>query len=81
MLFTPLTISNGKSTGYGLGWRKFEDNGDGNGTVTGAARSAVQPFLYFRKKHNMVIAILCNLSDVNYDKLPFTIAENFINDQ
>ena len=81
LLFTPLTISNGKSTGYGLGWRKFEDNGDGEWYGHGGGSIGGTAIFILSQKHNMVIAILCNLSDVNYDKLPFTIAENFINDQ
>ena len=79
LLFTPLTISNGKSTDYGLGWRKYEGNGGGEwyghsgGSVGGTAIFILSP------KEKMVVAILSNLSEVGYDRLHFTIAENFMN--
>lgn len=77
LLFTPQTISGGKSTDYGLGWRKFEDNkggewyGHGGGSIGGTAVFILSP------KEDIVIAILTNLSNVSYDRLHFDVAENF----
>ena len=79
LLFAPLTISGGESTDYGMGWRKYEGNDDGEwyghsgGSVGGSAIFVLSP------EEKMVVAILSNMSDVNYDRLHFTIAENFIN--
>ena len=81
LLFTPQTISGGKSTDYGLGWRKYEGNGGGEwyghggGSVGGTAIFILSP------KEKMVVAILSNLSDVSYNRLHFNVAENFINYQ
>ena len=77
LLFTPQTISGGKSTDYGLGWRKYEGNqggewyGHGGGSIGGTATFVLSP------KEDIVIAILTNLSNVSYGRLHFDVAENF----
>lgn len=80
LLFTPQKISGGKSTGYGLGWRKYEGNNDGEwyghsgGSIGGTSIFILSP------KEKIVVAIFTNLSEVSYDRLHFNVAENFTGD-
>ncbi len=76
-LMTPQATANGKTTNYGLGWRSYihqqtEWYGHGGSSVGGSTI-----FMISREK-NIVVAIVANLSDVEFGNIHFTIAENFI---
>lgn len=76
-LFKPQSTTNGKSTNYGIGWKKYTGNNGGEwyghsgGSVGGTTIFVLSPSM------QMVVAITANLSGVNYDRLHFKVAEYF----
>ena len=78
VLFKPQQTADGRSTEYGIGWRRYQrDNGDvwyghSGGSVGGTTIFVLSP------EKQMVVAIVANLSSVSYDGLQFEIADFFL---
>jgi len=68
-------LSNGKSTGYGMGWGSGTDNhnrkyfGHSGGAVGGTCHMAVYP------KEKMVVTLLTNVSGAQLGNITADIAE------
>ena len=77
-LWKPLTTNDGKSTNYGIGWRKGEDKkgrlwmGHSGGSIGGTSMLMLYP------EQEMVVVVLCNMSSAKMDQLPFRVAEQFL---
>lgn len=76
LLWTPLTLESGKSTGYGLGWSV--DTLDGRRVIghSGGSVGGTTLFLIFPDEH-MVVAITTNLSDARVDSIASEVAKLF----
>ena len=76
MLWTPLQLESGKSTGYGLGWGVDEADGHqvishGGGSVGGTTAFMIIP------EQRMVVAITTNLTDAETGPIAKAVAELF----
>lgn len=76
-LMTPLTLENGESTNYGMGWRTWSHEnekwiGHSGGSVGGSTMFLIN------KKHRMVIAYTINRSSVDFDGLHWALADIFL---
>jgi serine beta-lactamase-like protein LACTB, mitochondrial len=76
MLWTPLRLESGKSTGYGLGWGIDEVDGrrvisHGGGSVGGTTEFMIFP------EQRMVVAITTNLTDAETVTIANAVAELF----
>ncbi len=75
-LTTPLRLSDGKSTGYGLGWEavtsdQLQGVGHSGGSVGGITEFVIYP------KEKMVIVLLSNSSNTNYGNVADRIIKAF----
>ncbi len=81
MLWKPQTTNDGKKTRYGMGWHDGTDKhgrywvGHSGGSVGGTTKFTVYP------KQKVVVAIISNLSDVDYHDIQLRIAGLFITDE
>ncbi len=76
-LMTPLTLQNGESTNYGMGWRTWSHEnekwiGHSGGSVGGSTMFLIN------KEHRMVIAYTINRSSVDFDGLHWALADIFL---
>ncbi len=76
-LMTPLTLENGESTNFGIGWITWEHNdqiwvGHTGGHVGG------RTMFMINKEHRMVIAFTINRSYVGFDDLHWKLADIFL---
>lgn len=76
MLWTPLTLESGKSTGYGLGWSV--DSVDGLRVIghSGGSVGGTTQFLIFPDQR-MVVAVTTNLSDAKVGAIANEVAKLF----
>ncbi len=75
---TSQVLSNGKGTGYGVGWSIIDSEdlagyGHGGGSVGGITSFSVYP------NEKMVVVILSNSSNTNFGSIPYRIAKSFKN--
>lgn len=74
----PQTLKNGESTGYGIGWVSGEDDqgnqwfGHSGGSVGGITQLIIFP------EKSVVVAMLTNISPVNYKSTHLKIAQCFM---
>lgn len=78
-LMTPLTLSDGESTNYGMGWRTWIHNGNTWVGHSGGSVGGSTMFL-INKEHQMVIAYTINRSSVGFDDLHWKLADIFLGD-
>jgi len=76
-LMTPLFLTNGETTNYGMGWRTWvynEENwiGHSGGSVGGSTMFVMS------KDHRMIIAYTINRSSVNFDGLHWDLIDIFL---
>ncbi|MDN5200437.1 serine hydrolase domain-containing protein [Fulvivirgaceae bacterium BMA10] len=77
-LIKPQKTKDGKSTNYGIGWRSGTDKfgrywyGHTGGSVGGITQFYIYP------KEKLVIAMVSNSSNVNYNEAPFKIVDIFL---
>jgi len=70
--------NDGKEVNYGIGWRLGKDKkdrswfGHSGGSVGGTSYLIIYP------KENLIIAVTTNMSRVNFNNLPFNIANQFL---
>ncbi len=76
LLWTPLTLESGKSTGYGLGWSV--DTVDGRRVIghSGGSMGGTTQFLIFPDQR-MVVAVTTNLSDASVGPIAREVAKLF----
>jgi CubicO group peptidase (beta-lactamase class C family) len=76
VLWTPLTLESGKSTGYGLGWGA--DTVDGRRVIghSGGSVGGTTQFLIFPDER-MVVAVTTNLSDAKVGPIANEVAKLF----
>ena len=78
LLLTPQRTNDGKSTGYGIGWRTTTDDqgrrrvGHGGGSVGGKAQFVIYP------DSNVILAMMINTGSLDLGELPFEIAGLFV---
>ena len=74
---TPQRTSDGESTGYGIGWRRQDDDhdhtwvGHSGGSVGGITQLIAYP------EQRVIVAILTNSDEVRYEQVHHTIAHLF----
>ncbi|HET7553363.1 MAG TPA: serine hydrolase domain-containing protein [Gemmatimonadaceae bacterium] len=76
MLWTPLTLESGKSTGYGLGWGV--DTVEGHRVIShgGGSVGGTTAFMIFPDEH-MVVAVTTNLTDAEVGPIAKEVAKLF----
>lgn len=80
VLWTSQTTSGGEKTGCGIGWFSGDDDnrqhwvGHSGGSIGGTTEFVVFP------KQKVVVAIIANLSEVDYNNIQLTIAGYFMED-
>lgn len=78
MLFAPQQTTDGESTQYGIGWRTSTDDagrrmiGHSGGSVGGSTQFLMYP------EAEVVVALIANMSDVDYDDIEERIARLFL---
>ncbi len=60
VMWTPQRTSDGKATGYGIGWQ-IARHGSKRTILHGGAQQGVSTCLYLRPDEGMAVAVLCNL--------------------
>lgn len=81
LLTAPQTLSNGKSTGYGMGWGSGTDNhgrnyfGHSGGAVGGTCHIAIYP------KEKMVVTLLTNVSGAQLGNITADVADSVFHAQ
>jgi CubicO group peptidase (beta-lactamase class C family) len=77
LLFTPLETTDGERTDYGLGWQVGTDE-EGHRTVghSGGSVGGSTQFVLYPNQH-IVVALISNLGDVDYDNAEEKIARFF----
>ncbi len=79
-LMTPLTLTNGESTNYGMGWSNLSHNGNRWVGHSGGSVGGSTMFL-INKEHNLVIAYTINRSSVGFDDLHWKLADIFLGEE
>lgn len=78
LLWTPKTVSSGKKTNYGIGWRIDTDEKGRKYVHHGGSSTGGRSFLLVYPNEELVIAITCNLS-TNFDQYSlFKISDLFL---
>ena len=76
MLWTPLRLESGKSTGYGLGWNVRDVNGHRVISHSGGSVGGTTAFMIFPEQR-MVVAVTTNLTDAETGPIANEVAELF----
>ena len=76
-LMTPLTLENGESTNFGIGWITLEHNNQIWVGHAGSHKGGRTMFM-INKEHRMVIAFAINRSYVGFDDLHWKLADIFL---
>ncbi|MEO1022168.1 MAG: serine hydrolase domain-containing protein [Bacteroidota bacterium] len=77
-LTTPLILTNGRETGYGMGWSTWERDGSTWVGHTGGSMGGSTMFI-MNKEHDMIIAFAINRSGVSFKDLHFRLAYLLMN--
>ncbi len=78
LLLTPQRTTDGKSTGYGIGWRSSEDDrgrrqvGHGGSSVGGKARLVIYP------DSQVILAMMINTGSLDLGEMPLDVAGLFV---
>ena len=78
VLFEPMTLSNGESTSYGIGWSSGTDSegrpwvGHSGGSVGGTTQFKIYPTT------GVIVCVVSNLSSTRYEQADLTVAGYFM---